>query len=423
VQTHLTHIAASTGTHHIKETFMLRRRQVLVSASGIAASLAAPRFAFSQSQPIKIGLITDYTGPYRDNNGPGEEYSLNLAIQDHNGGKLMGRPVQIMLGDNLNKADVATDIAKRFIDVEKVDMIVSSGSSVASLAVHGMARDKGVITMMPASAASNFTEKDCSPTGFQWVMDTIAYPRSAVIASGDLAKKKWFAIAIDNVFGETSMAIVREILAETGGQVVGLAKTPINTTDYASFITQAQASKADVVAFINAGADLTRMLKQSHEFGMRAGGQAIVCPSLVFTDLLAVGAEPTQGIRFAESFYWNLNDATRAFSKRFLDKIGRMPAMSQGHAYAAMSHWLQAVETAKTTEGKVVAPIYRRQPIKSAFYKNASIRPNGRVTYDVAVLQVKKPSDVKEKFDLADIVGEIPADKVFKPLSASVCKI
>ncbi len=250
-----------------------QRRTLIKTLGGGAAALAVPRFALSQTGPIKIGLITDYTGPYRDNNGPGEEYSLNLAIQDHNGGKLLGRPVQIVLGDNLNKADVATDLAKRFIDVEKVDMIVSSGSSVASLAVHGMARDKGVITMMPASAASNFTEKDCSPTGFQWVMDTIAYPRSAVIASGELAKKKWFAIAIDNVFGETSLGIVREALAENGGELVGTVKTPINTTDYASFITQAQASKADAVAFVNAGTDLSRMLKQSHEFGMRAGGR------------------------------------------------------------------------------------------------------------------------------------------------------
>jgi branched-chain amino acid transport system substrate-binding protein len=403
---------------------MLRRRQVLVSASGVAASLAVPRAAFSQTRPVKVGLITDYTGPYRDNNGPGEEYCLNLAVQDHNGGKLLGRPVEVLVGDNLNKADVATDIAKRFIDVEKVDVIVTSGSSVASLAVHGMAREKGVITMMPASAASNFTEKDCSPYGFQWVMDTYAYPRSAVLASGELAKKKWFAITIDNVFGETSMVVVNDTLKELGGQLVGVVKHPYNTTDFASFITQAQASKADVVAFVNAGTDLSRLLKQGNEFGVRAGGQAIVCPSLVFTDLIAAGIEATQGIRFAEGFYWNLNDATRAFSKRFLDKIGRMPAMSQGHAYAAMTHWLQAVEAAKTTEGKVVAPIYRAQPIKTAFYRNTSIRPNGRVVYDVAVLQVKKPSEVKDnKFDVATLEGSIPGDKVFKPLATSACKL
>jgi len=401
----------------------MRRRTLINALGGGAAALSIPGVAFSQTRPVKVGLITDYTGPYRDNNGPGEEYSLNLAIQDHNGGKVLGRPVEILVGDNLNKADVATDIAKRFIDVEKVDVIVTSGSSVASLAVHGMAREKGIITMMPASAASNFTEKDCSPYGFQWVMDTYAYPRSAVLASGDLAKKKWFAIAIDNVFGETSMTVVRDTLSEQGGQVVGLVKHPINTTDFASFIAQAQASRADAVAFVNAGTDLSRLLKQANEFGMRSGGQAIVCPSLVFTDLLAAGIEATQGIRFAEGFYWNLNDATRAFSKRFLDKIGRMPAMSQGHAYAAMSHYLQAVEAANSTEGKVVAQKYRSLPIKTAFYRNASIRPNGRVVYDVAVLQVRKPSEVKEKFDVASIEGSIPGDKVLKPLSATVCKL
>ena len=400
----------------------MQRRTLIKSIGSGAAALAMPGVGFSQMRPVKIGVITDYTGPYRDNNGPGEEYSINLAIQDH-GGKVLGRSVEVIVGDNLNKADVATDLAKRFIDVEKVDVIVSSGSSVASLAVHGMARDKGVITLMPASAASNFTEKDCSPTGFQWVMDTYAYPRSAVLASGDLAKKKWFLIAIDNVFGETSMGVVNDALKEQGGQIVGVVKHPINTTDFASYIAQAQSSKADAVAFVNAGTDLSRLLKQAAEFGMRAGGQTIVCPSLVFTDLLAAGIEATQGIRFAEGYYWDLNDATRAFGKRFLAKIGRMPAMSQGHAYAAMTHWLQAVDAAKSAEGKVVAPVYRKQPIKTPFYKNASIRPNGRVVYDVAVLQVKKPADVKEKFDVATIVGNIAGDKVFKPQAASVCKL
>jgi branched-chain amino acid transport system substrate-binding protein len=400
----------------------MRRRTLIKTLAGGATALSMPGVAFSQTRPIKVGLITDYTAPYRDNNGPGLEYSLNLAIQDHNGGKVLGRPLEVIVGDNLNKADVSTDIAKRFIDVEKVDVIESSGSSVASLAVYGIARDKGVVTMVTSSIASNFTEKDCSPTGFHWVMDTYAYPRSAVLASGDLAKKKWFVITLDNVVGETSMVVVREALAEFGGQVAGLAKTPINTTDYASYIAQAQASKADVVALINAGTDLSRLVKQSNEFGVRAGGQAIVCPLLVFTDLLAVGAEPLQGTRFAEGFHWSLNDASRAFSKRFFDKIGRMPTMAQGHAYAAMTHWLQAVETAKTTEGKTVAPIYRSQPIKSEFYKNASIRPNGRVVYDAAVLEVKKPSEVKDKFDLATAVGSLPGDKVFRPLAQTECK-
>jgi branched-chain amino acid transport system substrate-binding protein len=395
---------------------------LIKTLAGGASALAVPGIAFSQTRPIKVGLITDFSGPYRDNNGPGIEYALNLAIQDHNGGKVLGRPVEVLMGDNLNKADVATDIAKRFIDVEKVDVIESSGSSVASLAVQGLARDKGVLTMIASSIASNFTEKDCSPTGFQWVMDTYAYPRSAVLASGDLAKKKWFVLTLDHVVGEGSLAVVREALAEFGGQVVGVAKTPVNTTDYASYIAQAQTSKADVVAFINAGSDLSRVIKQSNEFGVRAGGQAIVCPLLLFTDLLAVGVEPLQGTRFAEGFHWSLNDASRAFSKRFFDKFGRMPAMSQGHAYAALTHWLQAVETAKTTEGKTVAPIYRSQPIKTAFYKNISIRPNGRVVYDPAVLEVKKPSEVKDRFDLVSVIGSVPADKVFKPIAQTECK-
>jgi branched-chain amino acid transport system substrate-binding protein len=404
----------------------MRRRTLIKSLGGSAAALALPGIALSQAGPIKIGVVTDYTGAYRDNNGPGQEYSLQLAIQDHNGGKLLGRPVELMVGDHQNKADIATDIAKRFIDVEKVAAVIPSGSSVAALAVHGMCRDKGLVTMMDASGATNFTEKDCSPYGFHWVMDTYAYTRSAVIAAGELAKKKWFFIAIDNVFGESSMTVVRAALQETGGQVAGLVKTPINTTDYASFIAQAQASRADVVAMFNAGADLVRLLKQAQEFGLRAGGQTIVCPSLLFTDVVSTGLEATQGIRCVESFYWNLNDATRAFSKRFFDKIGRMPAMSQGHAYAALSHYLQAVEAAKTLETKAVAATYRSLPIKTGFYRNTSIRPNGRVIYDGAVLRVRAPSEMtpdRNKSDLAEVVGSVPADKMFRPAGQTECKL
>lgn len=403
----------------------MQRRDVLKSIGGGAAALAMPGLALSQTGPIKIGVITDYTGAYRDNNGPGQEYSLQLAIQDH-GGKVLGRPVQLLVGDHLNKADISTEIAKKFIDVEKVAAIIPSGSSVAALAVHGMCRDRGLITMMDASGATNFTEKDCSPYGFHWVMDTYAYTRSAVIASGDLAKKKWFFIAIDNVFGESSMAVVRKALQETGGQVAGLVKTPINTTDYASFIAQAQASKADVVAIFNAGADLVRLLKQAQEFGMRAGGQTVVCPSLLFTDVVSAGLEATQGIRCVETFYWNQNEATRAFSKRFFDKIGRMPAMSQGHAYAAMTHYLQAVEAAKTIETKAVAAAYRSLPIKTGFYKNTSIRPNGRVISDATVLRVRSPSEMtasRNKSDLAEVVGSIAGDKIFRPMAESECKL
>jgi len=404
----------------------MQRRTLIKTLTGSAAALAIPRFALSQSGPIKLGQITDYTGPYRDNNGPGEEYSLQLAIQDHNGGKLLGRPVELIVGDHLNKADIATEIAKKMVDVDKVAAMVPSGSSVAALAVHGMCRDKGLITMMGASAATNFTEKDCSPWGFHWVMDTYAYPRSAVAAAGELAKKKWYFIAIDNVFGETSMATMRKALQETGGQVAGLVKTPLNTTDYASFIAQAQASKAEVVCVLNAGADQIRVLKQLLEFGVRAGGQTIVAPSLLFTDVVAVGLEATQGIRCAESFYWNQNDPARAFSRRFFAKIGRMPAMSQGHHYAAMAHYLQAVEAAKTTETKAVAAAYRSLPDKSGFYRNLAIRPNGRVIYDVNVLRIRAPSEMtagRDKNDMAEVVGSISADKVFRAPGETECKL
>jgi branched-chain amino acid transport system substrate-binding protein len=401
----------------------MQRRTVIKTLAGAAAGLTFPGLALSQTGPIKIGLVTDYSGPYRDNCGPGEEYAVQMAIQDFHGGKVLGRPIEVLVADHLNKADVCSDITKRWLEVEKVDMLMPSGSSVAAITGHLMARDKGIITNITAPGAVNFTEKDCSPIGFHWKLDAYGYARSGVMAAGERAGKKWFIITTDNVFGLASAAVCTAAIQELGGQVLGQVKHPVNTTDFASFIAQAQASRADVVAFITAGTDLSRALKQAREFGVEGSGQYISTPALIYTDLLAAGLDTTQGIRFADGFYWDLNDATRTYSKRFFDKIGRMPADTQAHPYAAVTHYLQAVEAAKTTESKSVAARMRSQPITSGFYTNAAIRPNGRVVYDLALMRVKKPSESKGKYDLAEVVGKVPADKVFKPLAGTECKV
>ncbi len=398
------------------------RRNLLKTLSGSAAALALPGLALSQTRPLKIGVSTDYTGPYRDINGPGQEAAIRMAIQDFNGGKVLGRTIELQVGDHLNKSDVASDIVKRWLEVDKIDMLMSSGSSVAALAAHILARDRGVITQMDSPGALNFTEQDCSPLGFHWQPDTYAYPRSGVLASGDLAKKKWFFISIDNVFGSTSYPVAVSAIEEAGGQVVGNVKTPLNTTDYASFIAQAQASRADAVAFINAGTDLIRALKQAREFGVQAGGQTIVSPAFLYTDVLATGLEVAQGMRFADGFYWDTNEATRAYSKRFEDKIGRKPAGTQAQAYAAVTHYLQAVEAAKSADGKAVADRMRKAPITTKFWQNTSIRPNGRVVYDMTLMRVKTPAQSKNKFDVAEVLGTISGDKVFKPLAQTLCK-
>ena len=401
----------------------MRRRDLIKTLGGGAAAFAMPGLALSQTQPLKIGELTDYTGVYRDINGPGEEFAIQLAIKDFNNGKVLGRPIELVVGDHLNKADVASDIAKRWLEVDKIDMLVPSGSSVAALAAHSLAREKGVITNITSAAAVNFTEQDCSPFGFHWQVDSYAYPRSAVLASGDYAKKKWYFISIDNVFGHTSTPVCVAAVQEAGGQVVGTVKHPINTTDFASFIAQAQASRADVVVFLTAGSDLVRALKQAREFGVWAAGQFVVAPILVYNDILAAGLEVTQGMRFADGFYWNTNDATRAFAKRFQDKMGRAPGGSHGQVYAAVTHYLQAVEAVKTTDSKAVASRMKSQPITTPFWTNASIRPNGRVVYDLNLMKVKTPAESKGKFDVAEVLGSVAGDKVFKPLAKTDCKL
>ena len=401
----------------------MHRRTLIKTLTSGAAALAMPSFVLSQTRPIKIGEATDYTGLYRDTNGPGEEHAIRMAIHDFNGGKVLGRPVELLVGDHLNKADVATDIAKRWLEVDKVDMMVCSGSSVAALAAHALARERNVITNMSSAVAINFTEKDCSPVGFHWTVDSYGYPRSAVLAAGDHASKKWFFISIDNVVGQTGNAVCTAAIQEAGGQVVGSVKHPINTTDYASYIAQAQASRADVVVFLSSGTDLIRALKQAREFGLQASGQFVVAPILTYTDILAAGLDVAQGLRFADGFYWNANDATRAFAKRFQEKMGRAPGASNGNVYAAVTHYLQAVEAAKTTEGKAVAARMKSQPIATRFWSNTSIRPNGRVVYDLNIMRIKTPAQSTGPFDVAEVIGTIPGDKVVKPLAATECKL
>ncbi|CAN5724538.1 ABC transporter substrate-binding protein [soil metagenome] len=400
----------------------MQRRDLLKTISGGAAALAIPGLALSQTRPVKIGQLTDYTGIYRDTNGPGEEFAIQMAIKDFNNGTVLGRPIEQIMGDNLNKADVAIDIAKRWIDVDKIDMLIPSGSSVAALAAHSLARERGVITNVTAAAAMNFTEQDCSPLGFHWQVDSYAFPRSSVLASGANAKKKWFFVSLDNVFGNTATPVSIAAVKEAGGQVVGTLKHPLNTTDFASFIAQAQASRADVVSFVSAGTDLMRALKQAREFGVWASGQFVVAPILQFPDIVAAGVEVAQGMRCADAFYWNANDASRAFAKRFQDKMGRPPGGTFAQAYVAVTHYLQAVEAVKSTDAKAVAARMRAQPITTPFWTNSSIRPNGRVVYDLSVMQIKTPAQSKGKFDVADVVDKLAGDQVFRPLAQTECK-
>ncbi|SDZ70360.1 branched-chain amino acid transport system substrate-binding protein [Variovorax sp. YR266] len=401
----------------------MQRRSLLKTLSGGAAVLAMPGLTLGQTQPIKIGQLTDYTGVYRDINGPGEEHAIQLAIRDFNQGKVLGRPIELVTGDHLNKADVASDIAKRWLDVEKIGMLLLGGSSVAALAVQSLAREKGAITNITSAAAVNFTEQDCSPYGFHWQVDSYAYARSAVVAAGADAKKRWFFISIDNVFGHTATPVCAAAVQESGGQVVGAVRHPINTTDYASFITQAQAARADVVVFLSAGTDLIRSLKQAREFGVFAAGKTVVAPILVYTDILAAGLDVAQGMRFADGYYWNVNDATRAFAKRYQEKMGSAPGSSHAQAYAAATHYLQAVQAVKGTDVKAVAEQMRKQPITSSFWNNASIRQNGRVVYDLNLMRVLTPAQSKGKFDVAEVFGAVTGDKVFKPLKQTECKL
>lgn len=399
----------------------MRRRSLIQSLSLGAAAMAAPHLVLAQNRPLKIGVVTDYAGIYSDMSGPGEEYGVRMAIEDFKG-SVLGRPIEVMVADHQNKADVATGITKRWIEVDKVDMLIPGGSSSAALAVQGLARENGIVTNVASPGALNFTEQDCSPLGFHWQVDSYTMPRASVLASG-VANKKWFFIVLDAVFGLSAADGAAAAIKEAGGEVIGTVKHAMNTTDFASFIARAQASRADVIALITSGGDLIRALKQMREFGVQRSGQLVVAPFANITDILGAGLEAAQGMRFADGLYWDQNEATRAYAKRFMDKMGRVPVAGQAYVHAAVTHYLQAVAAVKSTDGKAVAARMRSQPITSRFFSNAAIRSNGRVVFDLNTVRVKSPAQSKGKYDIYEVTGSVPGDKVFKPLAQTECKL
>jgi branched-chain amino acid transport system substrate-binding protein len=374
----------------------------------------------AQPQPFRIGVIDDLSGVFSGNGGPNTVLATTMAAEDF-GGKVLGRAIEVISADHQNKPDIGSSLARQFADQRNVSAIVNGGASSVGLAIQAYAKDRKITTLISGGYASNFSGPNCSPFGTQWAPSTgelaNAVAESVVQAGG----KKWFFLTADYVFGHGLAADAGKAVKAAGGQVIGEIRHPLGTADMSSPLIQAQASGADVIGLANAGPDLVNAIKQAREFGITSK----VVAMLVFTNnTVALGLEAAQGIRMAVNFYWDVNDETRAWTKRFMARNGNaVPTMGHALAYIATTHYLRAVEKAGTDEPGAVNKIMKELPITGNMLKNPRILANGRVVMDMYLVEVKSPKESKSAADLYRVVDTISADKLFLPADKSGCPL
>lgn len=378
--------------------------------------------AAAQAQDvIRIGVLNDQSGPYGDFGGRTSVIAAQMAVEDF-GGKVLGKPVEIVAGDHQNKPDIASSIARRWFDVDNVSAVTDLTNSAVALAVQKIAADKGKVTLAVGPATTRLTNEDCSPTGFHWAFDTYSQAIGTARAIVDQGGKSWFILAADYAFGHQMAADLANVVKEKGGTVLGQVRHPLNTSDFSSFLLQATASKAQIVGLANAGADTINSVKQAAEFRLAAGGQKLAGLVVVLSDVHALGLPVANGLVFTTAFYWDMNDATRAWSKRFFERTGRMPGMIQAGTYSAVLHYLKAVAAAGTNDGKAVAAKMREIKVDD-FFANGFVREDGRMVHDMYLVEVKKPEESKAPWDYYKVLGTIAANDAVQPLSQSKCSL
>ena len=370
---------------------------------------------------IRIGILNDQSGPYADVGGKGSVIAAKLAVEEF-GGKLLGKRIEVIAADHQNKPDIASAIARQWIDTESVDVIADGAGSSAGLAIQQVTRDKGKIFIASGPASSDFTGKACSPTGFHFTYDTYALANGTAKALVKQGGDTWFFITADYAFGHALERDTSAFVVAGGGKVLGSVKVPLNTNDFSSALLQAQASKAKVIGLANAGTDTINAIKQSAEFGIVRGGQRLAGLLVFITDVQALGLQTAQGLVITNSFYWDLTDRTRAWTQRYMAQSeGRVPTMIHAGTYSGVLHYLRAAKAANSTDPKVIAAKMHEMPINDMYNDDVRIRPDGRVLHKMFLMQVKSPAESKVKYDDYKLLAETPGDQAFRPMEEGQC--
>jgi branched-chain amino acid transport system substrate-binding protein len=389
----------------------------------LSAAFLFPAQIAGAAETIKIGVLNDQSGVFADNGGVGSVAAAKLAAEDF-GGEILGQKIEVIAADHQNKPDIASGTARKWFDTEGVDMIADGAASSAGFAILEVARQKNKIFVISGPGSSDFTGKSCSPISFHFNYDTYALSKLTSEAVTKAGGNTWYFISADYAFGHALQRDATKFIEAAGGKVIGSAAHPLGTTDMASFLLQAQGSKAKVVGLATSGADVQTTIKQAGEFGIVESGQQLAGLLVFITDVNALGLKVTQGLQVTTSFYWDLNEETRAWAKRYFALTGgKVPSMVQAGVYSGVHHYLAAVKAAGTKDSEAVAKKMREMKVNDMYNKDVTIRPDGRVLHTMYLVQVKKPEESKYKYDYYKVITTSPGEQVFRPMSESNCPL
>lgn len=393
---------------------------------GTGLALATAGVAFADDKIVKIGALSDQSGLYADLGGPGSTLAAQMAAED-SGLMAKGWKIDIISGDHQNKPDIGSNIARQWFDVDKVDIIVDVPNSGVALAVNNVVKEKNGVYINSGAATSDLTNAQCSPNTVHWTYDTYMLANSTGQALVKAGGDSWFFLTADYAFGAALERDTTAVIKANGGSIVGGVKHPLNTSDFSSFLLQAQSSKAKVIGLANAGGDTTNSIKQAAEFGITKSGQKLAALLLFITDVKAIGLETAQGLSFTETFYWDLNDDTRAFSKRFSARMknNAQPTMVHAGVYAGLMHYFKALDAlgGNPHEGAKVVAKMKEIPTDDPLFGKGVVQANGRTIHSAYLFEVKKPSESKGPWDFYKLVGTVPGDQAFTPLDKSTCAL
>lgn len=385
-----------------------------------ATLLSSAGMLHAQSEPVlRLGVLSDMSSLYADNAGTGSVVAAQMAVDDF-GGTVLGRKIEIVSADNQNKADIGAAITRRWLDNEHVEAILDVPNSAVALAVQGITRERKKVFLATGTATSRLTGDECSPTGIHWTYDTYALSQGTTKAVAKLGATKWYFLSADFALGAQLESDSRRVIGATGGQVVGSVKHPTNNADFSSFLLQAQSSGADTIALANAGGDFINAVKQSAEFGITRK-QKLVGLLVFIADIHSLGLESAQGLILSSAFYWDLNEATRAWSTRFIDTTQKVPTMIHAGTYGAVMHYLQAIKAAGSVDGPTVVAKMKATPVNDFMTKDGHIREDGRLVRDMYLFKVKSPAESKGRFDYYSYLSTIPGDEAFRPMEEGAC--
>jgi branched-chain amino acid transport system substrate-binding protein len=396
----------------------------IVAAAAAAGLMLWPAAGQAQvsDNAVKIGILNDQSGVYADFGGKWSVEAARMAVEDF-GGKVLNSPVEILNADHQNKPDVASNLARQWYDVEHVDAIMELTTSSVALAVQQLSKEKKKIDIVTGAATTDLTGKACTPYGFHWAYDNRAL---AVGTGGALVEKggdTWFFITADYAFGHSLEAETSRYVQSKGGKVLGAVRHPLSAPDFSSFLLQAQASKAKVIGLANAGLDTSNSIKQAAEFGIVQGGQRLAALLFTLAEVHGLGLQAAQGLVLTEGYYWDLDDQSRAFAKRFMERTGRMPNMVQAGTYSAVTQYLKAVQAAGTDETEAVAKKLHEMPVEDFFARKGKVLANGRMVHDMYLFEVKKPAESKGPWDYYKHLSTIAGDTAFASLQESGCSV